>query len=291
MDNDGDVLADVRRSYQDLTLAQKRIAEIIVEDPEFVAFATVDKFAGKLGVSPSTIVRFAYRLGLNGYPELQTRIRDIVRAQMRPGPGQDDEQVSETQHLGDGIIAKSLSHDLENLRRTVSRLSLDDLERAVTLLVDARWIYVAGGFASDSLAQYVTFALGRIRGRVSVLNGGMHTSAGLLDISAGDVVLAFSFPPYASRTLQIVSAAKSNGASIITVTDTLVAPIAQRSDVVLATNVSGIGPQNSLGAPMAVANALLNAMFVQVPEASARYDRLFTMMNGWDAFLLRGEDE
>jgi DNA-binding MurR/RpiR family transcriptional regulator len=285
------VLVDLRRNYQDLTLAQKRIAELIVEDPEFVAFATVDKLSGRLGVSPSTVVRFAYRLGLNGYPDLQSRIREIVRSQMRPSPGDDVGQGHETEHLGQGTIARSLSHDIDNVRRTVSRLSLVDFENAVDLLVGARWVYVAGGFASDSLAQYVVFALGRMRGRASVLNGGKLTPAALMDITENDTILAFSFPPYASRTLEIVQTAKSAGANVVAVTDALVAPIAQLSDVVLAVNVSGIGPQNSLLAPMAVANALLNVMFERIPEAPQRYDRLFGMMNEWNSFLLHVEDE
>jgi len=68
MTTNANVLTDLRRSYKDLTLSQKRIAELIVEDPEFVAFATVEKLAARLEVSPSTIVRFAYRVGLSGYP-------------------------------------------------------------------------------------------------------------------------------------------------------------------------------------------------------------------------------
>ena len=286
-----DVLVGLRRNYQDLTLAQKRIAELIVEDSEFVAFATVDKLAGRLGVSPSTVVRFAYRLGLNGYPDLQNRIREIVRSQMRPSPSEDVVQGHEAEHLGNGTIARSLNHDIENLQRTVSRLSLDDFERAVDQLVEARWIYVAGGFASDSLAQYVVLALGRMRGHTSVLNSGLFTPAGLMDISDADALLAFSFPPYASRTLEIVRTVKNAGASVIAVTDTLVAPIAQISDVVLVVNVSGIGPQNSLGAPLAVANAILNVMFERIPEAPERYDRLFGMMNEGNSFLLRDQYE
>ena len=78
-----DVIQSLRKSYDELTRSQKLIAEAIVEDPEFVAFATVDKMAAKLGVSPSTVVRFTYRLGLTGYQDLQERVRTLVRSQMR----------------------------------------------------------------------------------------------------------------------------------------------------------------------------------------------------------------
>ncbi|HUZ40392.1 MAG TPA: MurR/RpiR family transcriptional regulator [Acidimicrobiales bacterium] len=285
------VLTDLRRSYKDLTLSQKRIAELIVEDPEFVAFATVEKLASRLGVSPSTVVRFAYRVGLSGYPELQQRIRDIVRTQMRPSPNGDGKQSSEARHLGEGTIAKSLVHDSENLRATISRLSISDLEHAVAILLHARWIYVAGGFASEALAKYVFVQLSRMSGRVGLLSSDTNIAPMLLDVTKDDALLAFSFPPYAARTLQTATAAKDRGASIIAITDTLVAPVAQQVDVVLATNVSGLGLQNSLIAPMAVANALLNALAEQMPEATSRYDRLFRMMNDWDSFLLNDDGE
>ena len=85
-------------------------------------------------------------------------------------------------------------------------------------------------------------------------------------------------------------AAKERGASIIAITDTPVAPVAQEVDVVLATNVSGIGLQNSLVAPMAVANTLLNALARRMPESEVRYDQIFRMMNDWNSFLLRDDD-
>ena len=284
------VLTDMRHSYKDLTLSQKRIAELIVEDPEFAAFATVEKLAARLEVSPSTIVRFAYRVGLSGYPELQQKVRDVVRTQMRPSPSGDGKVSSEAGHLGEGTIAKSLIHDSENLRATIARLSISDLDHAVEILLQARWIYVVGGFASEALSKYVSVQLSRMSGRVSALRGD-NTASMLLDITKDDALLAFSFPPYAARTLRTVTAAKDQGASIVAITDTPVAPVAQQVDVVLATNVSGIGLQNSLIAPMAVANALLNALAEQMPESTSRYDQIFRMMNDWNSFLLNDDYE
>jgi DNA-binding MurR/RpiR family transcriptional regulator len=286
-----DVIPGLGKTYEDLTLAQKRIAEVIVEDPEFVAFATVDKLAIRLKVSPSTIVRFAYRMGLEGYPDLQRRVRDLVRGQLARGVGTGD-GASATAHLGaDGLLVKSLAHDIDNLYRTVARLDVHDLEKAVGLLVSAREIYVAGSFGSESLAQYTVLTLGRIRGGAVALTGDSQTAVRLLDVSSKDAVLAFSFPPYSSVTLDVVRAARRQGASVVTITDTPLAPIAQSSDVTLSTSVSGVGPQNSLIAPMAVANALLNAITVNTAASRERYARVFAMMNEWDTFLLRGDDD
>lgn len=283
------VITELGKTYEDLTLSQKRIAEVIVEDPEFVAFATVDKLATRLGVSPSTIVRFAYRIGLDGYPELQQRVRDVVLRQLQRGTGEEG-GGSATAHMPEGPIAASLAHDIDNLHRTVSRLSATDLQEAVKLLLAARSIYVAGGFASESLVQYTVLALGRTRGGTIALTGDSPTAARLLDLSERDALLAFSFPPYASRTLHVVDAARRQGASVVAITDTPLAPIAQGSDVMLTTHVSGIGMQNSLIAPMAVTNALLNAIVLETPDAPERYGRIFSLMNEWHTFLLRGDD-
>lgn len=282
------VIAELRKSYEDLTLSQKRIAELIVEDPQFVAFATVDKLASRLGVSASTVVRFAYRLGLDGYPELQQRVRDLVRTQLSKTETAPDGDVAITAALGTGELAASLEHDLANLRSTISRLTLRDLEQAVELLVNARAIYVIGGLASASLAQFMALALSRTRGDTHLLSGERTTE--IVDVSSDDAVVAFSFPPYAVRTLHMVSSAKRQGARVVAITDTPLAPIAQSSDVTLSAHVSGIGLQNSLVAPMALANALLNAVVRETPAAHDRYAALFRLMNDWDTFLLRGDD-
>src|SRR5258705_2278462 len=78
----GDVMEELRRRYDRLTQSQKRIAEYIVEHSQAVAFSTVDQMAAQLDVNPSTIVRFTYRLGLNGFPDLQERMRELVRGQL-----------------------------------------------------------------------------------------------------------------------------------------------------------------------------------------------------------------
>src|ERR1700716_798935 len=85
----GGVIEELRRRYDRLTQSQKRIAEYIVDQSQAVAFSTVDQMAAQLGVNPSTIVRFCYRLGLNGFPDLQERMRQVVRGQLSRA----DEQV------------------------------------------------------------------------------------------------------------------------------------------------------------------------------------------------------
>jgi DNA-binding MurR/RpiR family transcriptional regulator len=196
VDDSQDVLNAVRRKYDELTHSQKRIAETIVEDPEFVAFATVDKLAERLSVAPSTVVRFAYKIGLNGYPDLQERVRQVVRGQMR-GHNAESNDSTLTSHLDPSGQSASLVHDLENLKQTISGLDSDKLSAAIQMLATARNVFVVGGYASGALAAYTALTLERIRGQAYLIesHGGRHIPA-LFQAGPEDAMLAIGFAPY-----------------------------------------------------------------------------------------------
>src|SRR5215471_1313364 len=143
----GVVIEELRRRYDKLTQSQKRIAEYIVEHPQAVAFSTVDQMAAQLDVNPSTIVRFTYRLGLEGFPDLQERMRELVRGQLsRTGDPIKEGDVA--RHLEGTSFGASLSHDWQNMHRTIAGLSPDALGRAANIMVRARRVYVVAGFST-----------------------------------------------------------------------------------------------------------------------------------------------
>jgi DNA-binding MurR/RpiR family transcriptional regulator len=283
-----DMMQDLQKSYPDLTQAQKRIAEAIVEDPEFVAFASIDKFASKLGVASSTIVRFAYRLGLEGYPDLQDQVREIVKSRLRPNSAFQLDGESTLAHLPDGLLGRSLHHDIDNVQRTILDLDPDTVQSALDLLTSARRVYFMGGYASDWLAEYCALSVNRIRGDAWAIN---HRDAALalLDIKDNDVLVAFSFPPYASETMQFVRAAQKRGVSIIGMTDSPISPLGRVANLTLTSHVSGVGPQNSLVGPMMLVNALLNGVANQSENCVERYGEIFEQMDEWNTFILRGD--
>ena len=286
-----DVVTEMRHRYDELTQSQKRIAEAIVEDPEFVAFATVDKLASKLGVSPSTVVRFAYRLGLDGYQDLQGRVRTRVRSQLRTNAGEGvDARISG--HLGDSVFARSFDHDMANLRKTVSGLSAQDLDHAVDVLGGAQRVYVLGAVTSFAVAYYAALALDRIRGETQLLNGEDHALASrLIALQPEDALLIYTFPPYASSSVRAAKWAKRQKVQMIAVTDTPISPVGQLVQIVLPTISSGVGAQNSLVAAMAVTNALLNGVtLARKADAMDRYGRVMKLMNEWDQFVLKPDD-
>ena len=285
----GDVIETVRQQYDGLTQSQKRIAEAIVDDPEFVAFATVDKLGHRLGVSPSTIVRFAYKVGLDGYQDLQDRVRTLVRSQMRGsgGPAAD----GGTTHLGDTTYAASLGRDVDHLQRTIRGLDRATLDRAVSILSSADRIFVSGDITSYSVAYYTALAANRARGKVHLVKGDGEGAARLIEIGPDDALLAFTFPPYSKSVLRVVEWAIQRGATTIGVTDHAVSPAGRRVSLVLPAVTSGLGAQNTLVPAMAIANALLNALILQNEERShARYQSVNRLLGEWDTYVL-GEDE
>jgi DNA-binding MurR/RpiR family transcriptional regulator len=277
-----DVITSLRERYDELTDSQKRIAETIVEDPQFVAFATVDKFAARLNVSASTIVRFAYRLGLSGYPELQDQVRELVLGTLNAGG--DGTDVSD--HLGDGVLAESLRHDRILLERTIERLQPAELERAVQWLVDAERVRIVGGITAYAAAYYTSVTLERVRERIALLDGGPVPAGPLIEMEQGDVLLAFSFAPYARSTQYVISAVKQRGARVVVVTDSPISPFRDQADVLLLASVSGIGTQNSLVPAFAIANALVNAVAAKSPGALERYGQTIQLLDGSETYLL-----
>jgi len=277
-------MTELQKNYADLTQAQKRIAEAIVDNPEFVAFATVDKLSARLGIASSTIVRFAYRLGLDGYPELQERVRVLVRSRLRgAGDGGDDSPVA---HLGESTAAASLRHDLDNLRNTITELDAATLEKAIDVICQARRVFFTGGLASGPLAEYTAHTFNRLRGGAQVLGLG-DTAAEILGMTPEDALVVFSFPPYASQTLQILDAARKRGVVVVGITDSLISPLG-KVDVTLTSRVSGVGPQNSLVAPMGIINVLLNGVAAKSPGSADRYRQIFGLLDEWNAFFLKG---
>lgn len=280
-----DVAETVRGKYDKLTISQKRIAETIIEDPEFVAFATVDKLASRLDVAASTVVRFAYKLGLDGYQDLQERIRKQIREQYRAVG--DSDGATPTSHLSGTPFQESLDRDLAHLHRTARSLDRDVLEQSVSALASAEHVYITGDLTSYCLAHFTAIAVGRARERVRLVQADAEGATALLEMGPDDVLLAYTFPPYSRNVLRVVESAVRRRTLTIGVTDAAISPVGQRVSIVLSAVASGIGPQNTLVSGMAVANALVNGL-IQRDEAKSteRYRAVGALAADWDLFVL-----
>jgi DNA-binding MurR/RpiR family transcriptional regulator len=283
-----DVIDTLRRRYDGLTPSQKRIADYIVEHSQAVAFSTVDQMAGELRVNPSTIVRFTYRLGLNGFPDLQERMREQVRGQLsRSGDRVNEDRVAA--HLEGTSFGASLSRDWQNLYRSIAGINADAFGKAVNVVARSRRIYVVAGFSTFPVAHYFALILDRLRTDISLMPANdVFATSRLVEIRADDCVVAFTFPRYAAATHRIALWAKDNKARLVAVTDTPISAVGQIADIVLIAPSAGTGSHNSLVAPMAIANALLTGVAAaKGASALERYSRHDRLMNRWDAFMVK----
>ena len=289
----GNVIEELRRQYDRLTQSQKRIAQYIVEHSNAVAFSTVDQMASQLDVNPSTIVRFTYRLGLKGFPDLQERIQDMVRGQLSRAAEPVDEDRT-AGHLAGTSFGVTLNHDLQNLHRTIFGLNAQDLMAAVNRIDKARRVYTTAGYSTFGVAHYFGLILGRMRPDVYLLDGDDGMSATRLsELNSQDCAVIFTFPRYAAATFRVAAWAKEHGAGLIAVTDTPISAVGQIANIVLLAASASTGMQNSLVGPMAVANALLNGVAAACGTSAVdRYTQHDAVLNRSDAFLLKldGED-
>jgi DNA-binding MurR/RpiR family transcriptional regulator len=267
----GTVIDELRGRYNLLTDSQKRIAEYIVDQLQAIAFSNVDQLAARLGVHASTIVRLCYRLGLNGFPDLQARVRQDVRGQLSRA----DEEIGASAsggHLQGTTFGESLVHDLRSLSRTVMGLTVHDLNRVVDQVVVARRLYVIADSSEFALAHYFGLALSRLRPDVHTLVPDEGVSkARFADIGHSDCLVAFTFLRCAQFTQLAALWARKQKATVVAITDTPISAVGRVADMVLVVARPRSALQSSIVAPMAVANALING--VRTARSAAALDR------------------
>jgi DNA-binding MurR/RpiR family transcriptional regulator len=271
VDNSGNVIEELRRRYDLLTDSQKRIAEYIVDQFPAIAFSTVDQLAAQLRVHPSTIVRLCYRLGLSGFPDLQERIRQGVRDQLSRADGEIRAGASGG-HLQGTPFGDSVVHDLRCLSHTIVGLSVHDLNHVVDKVVAARRLYVIADFSVFALAHYFGLALSRLRPDVHTLAPDEGVSkARFAEIGESDCLVAFTFLRYAQVTQPAALWARKQKATIIAITDTPISAVGRLADMVLVVAPTRSVLHNSILAPMAVTNALVNG--VRAARSAAALNR------------------
>jgi DNA-binding MurR/RpiR family transcriptional regulator len=258
-----DLFQELRRRYDRLSLSQKRIAEYILEHPQEIAFSTSDQMATELDLAPSTITRFAYRLGLNGYPELQERMRQLVRGELSRAGVVDNARQSPNR-LEDTSFGASLSQDRRNLQQIIAGVDVDAFERAINILVRARRIAVLTGNSAFPVASYFARSLDRLRTHVSSFPDELETR----EIECEDCMVVFSFAPHENKTHRAALDAKQNNAKLIVVTDSPTSEVGPLADVVFLAAHADIGDQSSIVAAMALVNALRAGVYALMDPES-----------------------
>lgn len=264
-----DLLADIERSMPHFSKGQKRIGKYITEHYDKAAFMTASKLGEVVGVSESTVVRFAAEVGFEGYPQLQKNLQEIIRNRLTTV--QRMEIIDE--HLGNSdVLTRVLTQDCEKIRRTLEEIDRESFNRAVDAIVAAENIYILGIRSSAVLSTFLSFYFNQIFPHVRCVNTNStsETFEQMMRIKAGDVFIGFSFPRYSQRTLKAARYARDQGATVIAITDSNTAPLAEAADIVLLARSEMASFVDSLAAPLSVTNALIVAVGIKKKEEVAR---------------------
>lgn len=252
------LLEDMESRYPDLTESQKKVAQFIIHHYEQVVFYTLDDLSAEIGVSTTTVIRFARSLGYTGYSDLLSHIQQIVKMKMNLPERLDQ---FNTNIAPDSLLNQTFQQDIENITLTRNSLDPDKLSLFAQGLIEAKTIYILGLRSSFSIAFYCAAVLGQIRENVRLIRSeGDLAPEEVLSAKSGDVCLVFSFSRYTQRTIDIANWMHKQGVKILAVSDQALSPIANVSDLTLTCEVKGLAFKNSLVAPFCLVNYFVAAV-------------------------------
>ena len=284
-----DVLHIIQESMTEFSKGQKRIAAYILSDYDKAAFMTASKLGRLVGVSESTVVRFAAMLGYDGYPAMQKALQDIVRSKLTS-----IQRINASGDLfGNDVVASVLQTDMEKIRLAVEEVDRAAFEEVVDKLMSARHIYILGVRSSSFLAGYLHFYLHLIFDNVTLVtsNSAGDILESTLRIGPGDVLVGICFPRYSQSTVKGVQFAHDRGADVVAITDSVMSPLYPLASQVLLARSEMISFVDSLVAPFSLLNALIVAAgHRKNTDMAQTFDRLEGIWEEYGVFGYNDED-
>jgi len=279
-----DILTQMQKESKSFSKGQRQIAKYISENYDKAAFMTAGKLGKTVGVSESTVVRFASELGYDGYPGMRRALQDMIRNRLT---AVQRIEVAREQIGHDNILDAVLGADMEKLQITRDEVDKDSFNAAVDAILKARNIYIVGMRSSTSLANFMGFYLNQMLDNVHLVH---DTSVSevyeqVFRIHEGDVFIGISYPRYSSKTIKAMQFAKSTGATVIGITDGNSSPFVSVADIILFAKSDMVSFLDSLVAPMSLINALIVAIGYERPEKlEDTYHRLENIWSEYDVY-------
>ena len=278
----------LNEKFNKMSKSHKKIATYVIDHYEQVAFMTAAKLAKAVGVSEATIVRFAYALEYEGYPEFQDDLAEWVKNKLNSVQRVGAKYGKSTQSE---LLASVLSADIEKIQDTIEHVDAQAFETAVNIILSVKHIYIIGLRSCKPLAEFLHFYLNIIRGDVYLLDSTStsETFEQMLRINEKDAVIGISFPRYSMRTLKAMEMANDRNAKVITITDTIHSPMCLYSSCNLMARSDMVSIVDSLVAPLSLINALVVALCLKKPEDVKR--NLESLEYAWDNYQVYLKDE
>lgn len=276
-----DILALLQARSQTFSKGQRLLAKYIFDSYDKAAFMTASRLGKTVGVSESTVVRFAVELGYDGYPSMQKAMQEMILNRLTSV-----QRIEVTKdRIGDqDIVSLVLQSDMEKIRRTEEAIDRGAFNGAVNAILGARQIFILGVRSSAALASFLGFYLNYMFNNVHVIttSGAGEMFERIVGVSPEDAVIAISFPRYSTATVKGVQYCRNTGAAIVGITDSIDSPVGQFADFVLAAKSDMVSMVDSLVAPLSLINALIVAIAGKRDRELARtFDNLERI---WDEY-------
>ena len=254
-----DLIHRIRKNMPKLSKGQKLIANYILEHYEKAVFLTAAKLGNIVGVSESTVVRFANELGYDGYPKFQDALEELVKSKLTAMQRLEvtTERI-DTKH----VLKSVLQMDEEKIRYTREQIDEEAFNKAVDKIIEAKTIYVLGVRSCAGLASFLGFYLNIIFDNIKVVNTNSVSEM-------FDVIIGISFPRYSKRVMKALEFAQGKNATVIAITDSYISPIASYSDYALIGRSEMVSFVDSLVAPLSIINAIIVAISLKKKDEIA----------------------
>ena len=279
-----DLITKIQSELPGFSKGQKQIARFILEHYDKAAFMTASRLGVTVGVSESTVVRFATELGYDGYPHLQRALQEMIRNKLT--------SVQRMEVAGDRMGGRDglqtvLHADTDMIRVTLDEIDRDAFQGAVDALMGAKRIYILGVRSSSALASFLGFYFNLLFENVTLVhtNSVSEIFEQVLRVGPGDVLFGISFPRYSKRTLSAMKYARDRGARVIALTDSQLSPLARVADHVLLARSDMASFVDSLVAPLSVINALIVAVGMsRRDEIEQTFNKLERIWEEYDVY-------
>ena len=274
MSTKNELLIRIDERYPKFSKGQKRLADYIKENYDKAAFLTAAKMGEAVGVSESTVVRFATQLGYKGYPEFQKALGELVRTKLNSIQRM---EVTYGRIDRSEILATVLQSDIEKIKQTLESVDNHAFELAVDTILAAKKVYVIYlNLICEDVVEVDT-------------NSSSEIFEQLIRIGEEDVIIGISFPRYSMRTLKALEFASNRKAKVITLTDSVNSPMNLYSSCNLIAKSDMASIVDSLVAPLSVINALVVALCMRKQNEVA--ETLETLEDIWDEYQVYSRDE
>lgn len=246
--------SSIQNCYPELSKNQKKIADFVLNNFDRIPFQSVQEISEATSLSVASIVRFAQRIGFEGFLQMREQIAKSLQHRIKK---QQIFSLIDNNKLEDDTFASVANHDINIINDTLHSLDRAHFDSSIKMLVGARKVYTAGLGISYLLSEILSYQLNQVAIEASCL---IHTHTSFMEqvltMTKKDVIVAFSLPPYSNETIDAVKYAKSKGIKTIAITNKESSPVTFYSETQLVIKSKNMLFTNSFASTAVLINAI-----------------------------------